>query len=89
MNLVLSILPKIQPKYYGTSTQIVFVCFFKEWKDIKKTFQNKLLLNFIGHCDLASLKKVHPDNKKSWPENTGQPKSARAFCCLGLLSGAK
>ena len=42
------------------------------------------LLNFVGYCDLASFKKVHPENKKLWPENTGQPKSARAFCCLGL-----
>ena len=41
------------------------------------------LLNFVGYCDLASLKKVYPENKKLWPENTGQPKSARAFCCLG------
>ena len=39
----------------------------------------KVLLNFVGYCDLASLKKVHPENKKLWPENTGQPKSARAF----------
>ena len=37
------------------------------------------LLNFVGYCDLASFKKVNPENKKSWPENTRQPKSARAF----------
>ena len=35
-------------------------------------------MNFVGYCDLASLKKVHPENKKLRPENTGQPKSARA-----------
>ena len=40
------------------------------------------MLNFVGYCDLASFKKVHPENKKLWPENTGQPKSAWAFCCL-------
>ena len=37
------------------------------------------LLNFVGYCDLASSKIFHSENKKSWPENTGQPKSARAF----------
>ena len=42
------------------------------------------LLNFVGYCDLASFKKVHPETKKLWAKNTGQPKSARAFCCLGL-----
>ena len=42
------------------------------------------LLNFVGYCDIASFKNVHPENKKLRPENTGQPKSARAFCCQGL-----
>ena len=37
------------------------------------------LLNFVGYCDLASFQKVNPENEKWWPENTGQPKSARAF----------
>ena len=49
--------------------------------ELKRNFD---FVDFVGYCDLASLKKVHPDNKKSWGENTGQPKSARAFCCLGL-----
>ena len=38
--------------------------------------QQFTLLNFVGYCDLASFKKVHPENKELWPENTGQPKSA-------------
>ena len=37
------------------------------------------MLNFVGYCDLASFQKVNPENEKWWPENTGQPKSARAF----------
>ena len=54
--------------------------------EIVQLFQGKsaTLLHFVGYCDLASFKKVHPENKKLSPENTGQPKSARAFCCLGL-----
>ena len=37
------------------------------------------MLNFVGYCDLASFQKVDPENEKWWPENTGHPKSARAF----------
>ena len=54
------------------------LCF--DGKDLRgKDKQKKSLLHFVGYCDPASFKKVHPDNKKLWPEDTGQPKSARAF----------
>ena len=43
--------------------------------DLLYTKKEHYLLNFVGYCHLASFKKVHP-------ENTGEPKSARAFCCL-------
>ena len=31
---------------------------------IKVNVPKGFLLNFVGYCDLASFKKVHPENKK-------------------------
>jgi hypothetical protein len=33
-----------------------------EVRDIKE--RQKILLNFVGYCDLASFQKVNPENEK-------------------------
>ena len=45
----------------------------------------KDLLNFVGYCDLASFQKVNPENEILCLENTGQPKSARAFSLSSIF----